>query len=84
MAKGLKHHALVRSKPDVAASCLSFARTALEVLSASAAPVKRHTSISEKEWLTQMVVKYGDDKAKMARDPKLNVWQKTSGEIGRM
>jgi nucleolar protein 16 len=31
-----------------------------------------------------MVVKYGDDKAKMARDPKLNVWQKTSGEIGRM
>ena len=57
---------------------------ALEILSSTATPVKRHTSTSEKEWLTQLVVKYGDDRAAMARDPKLNVWQKTSGEIGRM
>jgi nucleolar protein 16 len=62
----------------------SIGMIALEILSSTATPVKRHTSTSEKEWLTQLVVKYGDDRAAMARDPKLNVWQKTSGEIGRM
>lgn len=71
-----KEVALVPAKTEVVKT--------LEILSSTATPVKRHTSTSEKEWLTQLVVKYGDDRAAMARDPKLNVWQKTSGEIGRM
>jgi nucleolar protein 16 len=69
---------------DLSSVSLIALLIALEILSSTAAPVKRHTSTSEKEWLTQLVVKYGDDRAAMARDPKLNVWQKTSGEIGRM
>ncbi|XAO23578.1 nucleolar protein 16 [Cryptococcus bacillisporus CA1280] len=56
----------------------------LEELAASAAPVKRHSSMSERTWLQQLVDKYGDDTEKMARDRKLNVWQKTEGEIKRM
>ncbi|OWZ62724.1 nucleolar protein 16 [Cryptococcus neoformans] len=56
----------------------------LEELAASAAPVKRHSSMSERTWLQQLVDKYGDDTERMARDPKLNVWQKTDGEIKRM
>lgn len=35
-------------------------------------------------WLVQLVKKHGDDWDKMARDRKLNVWQKTPGEIRRM
>lgn len=31
-----------------------------------------------------MVQKYGDDFATASRDRKLNVWQKTPGEIKRM
>jgi len=57
---------------------------ALENLSATSQPVKRHTSTSEKEWLRQLVVKHGDDYEKMSRDKGLNVWQKTPGEIKRM
>ena len=76
---------LIKSKAHLAYNgCHIRKFLALEILSASAVPVKRHTSMSEKEWLTQLVIKYGDDKASMARDAKLNVWQKTSGEIGRM
>ncbi|ADV21396.1 nucleolar protein 16 [Cryptococcus gattii Ru294] len=56
----------------------------LEELAASAAPVKRHSSMSERTWLQQLVDKYGDDTEKMARDRKLNVWQKSEGEIKRM
>ncbi|WVO19573.1 nucleolar protein 16 [Cryptococcus decagattii] len=56
----------------------------LEELAASAAPVKRHSSMSERTWLQQLVDKYGDDTEMMARDRKLNVWQKTEGEIKRM
>lgn len=57
---------------------------ALEQLASMSAPVKRHTSTSEHVWLEQLVQKYGDDTESMARDLKLNVWQKTSGEIKRM
>lgn len=46
--------------------------------------MKRHSSMSERTWLQQLVDKYGDDTEKMARDRKLNVWQKTEGEIKRM
>lgn len=46
--------------------------------------MKRHSSMSERTWLQQLVDKYGDDIEKMARDRKLNVWQKTEGEIKRM
>lgn len=57
--------------------------TALEALSATAAPVVRHTSTSERTWLQQLVDKHGDDTEAMARDKALNVWQKTEGEIKR-
>jgi nucleolar protein 16 len=46
--------------------------------------VIRHPSTSEHVWLGQLVHKYGDDSDAMARDLKLNVWQKTAGEIRRM
>lgn len=56
----------------------------LEKIAASAAPVQRHTSSAEKIWLARMVQKYGDDYSAASRDRKLNVWQKTPGEIKRM
>ena len=43
----------------------------------------RHTSTIEADWLIALVGKYGEDVAKMTRDRKLNVWQKTAGEIKR-
>lgn len=57
---------------------------ALENMSATSQPVKRHSSTSEREWLSQLVKKHGDDYERMSRDKKLNVWQKTPGEIRRM
>jgi nucleolar protein 16 len=57
---------------------------ALENLSATIQPVKRHTSTSEKEWLRLLVQKHAGDYERMARDKSLNVWQKTPGEIKRM
>jgi nucleolar protein 16 len=57
---------------------------ALENLSSTSRPVKRHSSTSEKEWLSLLTKKYGNDYEKMARDRELNVWQKTQGEIRRM
>lgn len=57
---------------------------ALESMSSTSRPVKRHSSTSEREWLRQLVVKHDDDYEKMARDKSLNVWQKTPGEIKRM
>lgn len=53
-------------------------------MSSSSKPVQRHSSTSEREWLSQLVAKHGDDYEKMSRDRKLNVWQKTPGEIKRM
>ncbi|KAI9633332.1 ribosomal large subunit biogenesis-related protein [Dioszegia hungarica] len=66
----------VEGKTDVVRS--------LEALAATSAPVIRHPSTSEHVWLGQLVQKYGDDSDAMARDLKLNVWQKTAGEIRRM
>ena len=43
----------------------------------------RHTSTIEADWLVALVGKYGEDVQKMTRDRKLNVWQKTVGEIKR-
>ena len=57
---------------------------ALENMSAASQPVKRHSSTSEREWLRQLVTSHGDDYERMSRDKKLNVWQKTPGEIRRM
>ncbi|CAK9782808.1 putative ribosomal large subunit biogenesis-related protein [Cutaneotrichosporon oleaginosum] len=56
----------------------------LEALAASAAPVQRHTSSQEHVWLAELVRAHDDDYTSMARDRKLNVWQKTPGEIKRM
>lgn len=58
--------------------------TELEEIAATGAPVERHTSISERTWLQHLVDKYDDDTESMAKDHKLNVWQKTEGEIKRM
>ncbi|WWD18888.1 nucleolar protein 16 [Kwoniella shandongensis] len=56
----------------------------LEEIAATGAPVERHTSTSERTWLQHLVDKYDDDTESMAKDHKLNVWQKTEGEIKRM
>ncbi|WVQ99834.1 nucleolar protein 16 [Kwoniella sp. CBS 9459] len=56
----------------------------LEQLASTSEPVMRHSSTSEKTWLQQLVIAYGDDYEQMAKDRKLNVWQKTQGEIKRM
>ncbi|KAL1409054.1 Nucleolar protein 16 [Vanrija albida] len=56
----------------------------LESLAALGAPVVRHTSSAERQWLVNSVQKHGDDYDAMARDRKLNVWQKTPGELKRM
>ncbi|SPO19712.1 probable Nucleolar protein 16 [Ustilago trichophora] len=55
----------------------------LEERAAKAAPVERHTSQLENQWLADLVAKYHDDTEAMAKDRKLNVWQKTPGEIKR-
>lgn len=55
----------------------------LEVMAAQAAPVERHSSSLEAQWLADLVDKHGEDTESMARDRKLNVWQKTEGEIKR-
>lgn len=59
------------------------ARTELETLAATQKKVIRHTSALESDWLMDLINKYGDDVEKMTRDRKLNVWQKTVGEIKR-
>ncbi|BEJ12800.1 hypothetical protein CspHIS471_0212600 [Cutaneotrichosporon sp. HIS471] len=56
----------------------------LEALAASSVPVLRHTSSQEHVWLAELVRAHGGDYTTMARDRKLNVWQKTPGEIRRM
>lgn len=56
----------------------------LEALAATSAPVQRHTSAAEGIWLTRLVHKHGDDFSRAALDRKLNVWQKTPGELKRM
>ncbi|GAA5918027.1 hypothetical protein JCM6882_009479 [Rhodosporidiobolus microsporus] len=56
----------------------------LEERSAFQTKVVRHTSEFERDWLVSLVAKHGDDIAKMARDRKANVWQKTPGELKRM
>lgn len=57
--------------------------TELEQRAAQAAPVERHTSQLESQWLADLVAKYDSDTEAMARDRTLNVWQKTPGEIKR-
>lgn len=55
----------------------------LQEMADQAAPVERHTSSLESQWLADLVAKYGEDVEAMAKDRKLNVWQKTQGEIKR-
>lgn len=57
--------------------------TDLESLASEAAPVERYTSHIESDWLTQLVAKHGPDTEAMSKDPKLNPWQKTKGQISR-
>lgn len=69
--------------PATAASGTNKVLTQLESMAAQAAPVQRHTSTHESQWLADLVAKYGEDIEAMARDRRLNVWQKTQGEIKR-
>lgn len=55
----------------------------LEIMASKAEPVHRHTSTLESQWLANLITKHGQDTESMARDTKLNVWQKTQGEIKR-
>ncbi|KAG8964368.1 Nucleolar protein 16 [Tulasnella sp. 419] len=43
----------------------------------------RYASQHEMVWLRSLVQAHGDDLNQMARDRRLNVWQKTAGEIRR-
>ena len=45
--------------------------------------MQRHTSKGERGTLAQLVGKYGEDVEAMARDRKVNVDQRTAGELGR-
>ncbi|WFD35749.1 Nucleolar protein 16 [Malassezia cuniculi] len=55
----------------------------LERLAAEDAPVKRYTSAGEHSWLADLVDAHGSDYEAMARDRRLNIMQKTAGEIRR-
>lgn len=47
------------------------------------APVPRFTSVLEEDWLRALIRKWGDDFEGASKDRKVNVWQKTQGEIKR-
>lgn len=46
-------------------------------------PVPRFSSHQEEGWLKYLVRKYGENFDEASRDRRLNIWQKTSGEIKR-
>jgi len=46
-------------------------------------PLHRHSSALEINWLKQCIAKHGDDIEAICRDKKLNIWQRTSGEVRR-
>jgi len=56
---------------------------ALEDLSLHQSTKPRNPSMHELAWLRTLVAKYGRDIDGMARDRKLNVWQRTPGELRR-
>lgn len=55
----------------------------LEAKAATSRPVGRNSSNDEMKWLLNIVQKYGRDIEEASRDLKINVWQKTKGEISR-
>ncbi|PVF98574.1 hypothetical protein CPB86DRAFT_349507 [Serendipita vermifera] len=55
----------------------------LENLSRNVSKVPRTASSGEKQWLRDLVAKYGDNFEAAARDRRLNPWQRTAGEIKR-
>ena len=65
-------------------TCLSGTVLALEQLSeARAGAVRRFSSKGEAGALRALVSKHGEDVDAMARDRRLNVDQRTAGELGR-
>jgi nucleolar protein 16 len=74
-----KRTRVVEPKTEFAATLEKLATDYAEAARAEKKP--RHASAAETDWLRSLVEKYGDDVARMARDRKLNVWQKTEGEI---
>ncbi|TIB31947.1 hypothetical protein E3P84_02738 [Wallemia ichthyophaga] len=55
----------------------------LESKAETARPVGRNTSNDEMKWLINIVKKHGRDLDEACKDLKLNVWQKTKGELSR-
>ncbi|KAH7889893.1 ribosome biogenesis protein Nop16 [Phlebopus sp. FC_14] len=55
----------------------------LEAMAAETRAHGRHTSTGERAYLMRLVEKYGDDFERMARDRRLNVEQRTGGELRR-
>lgn len=56
---------------------------ALEKLAQTSCPVQRHTSETETAALKRLIAKHGHDFNAMAKDIRLNRWQRTSGELRR-
>lgn len=55
----------------------------MERAAAQRTKTTRQVSAQELEWLLTLFSKHGRDVEAMARDRKLNTWQKTQGELGR-
>ena len=60
-----------------------MANPELEHIAADDAPVQRYSSAGEFSWLVDLVRVHGEDYEAMSRDRKLNIMQKTPGEIRR-
>ncbi len=77
-------HGKLRARFRWAGHRADISYTELEQLSeARGGPVARHTSSGEQTTLERLVRKHGEDVEAMARDRKLNVDQRTAGELKR-
>ncbi|KAI0797873.1 ribosome biogenesis protein Nop16-domain-containing protein [Abortiporus biennis] len=74
-------HPLFRSRVDIG---ITYVITALEEMSqGGGGKMPRYTSLGELKTLRKLVEKHSDDVEAMARDRKLNVEQRTAGELRR-
>lgn len=79
--KGLVGWVAVGSKPG--AEPTPVVQSLEELAQTRGGPVARHSSSGELGVLRRLVAKYGQDLEAMARDRKLNVDQRTAGQLGR-
>jgi hypothetical protein len=66
-----------------ASTQLSLSHTELERVAASTVPVLRFTSAGEQDYLVRLTEAHGADVYAMSRDRRLNVDQKTAGQLSR-